>query len=217
MRHKKLMALSLVAVLAFTACGKKDTTEPTPTPTVAPTEAPAEPTAAPTEQPGTEEGTGENLGATELKSNEILDKVHEEIKKAYGENYLPNMPFTVENLDEQFGIKADWYDAAIAEGPMMSAHVDKFIGIHATEGNLENVQNALKKYHEGLLADTMQYPMNLLKIQASKVETVGDYVFFVMLGTIDEMAYTEDSDMIKAYEEQNQIALDIIKKEIEAK
>ena len=59
--------------------------------------------------------------------------------------------------------------------------------------------------------------MNLLKIQASKVETVGDYVFFVMLGTIDEMAYTEDSDMIKAYEEQNQIALDIIKKEIEAK
>ncbi len=217
MRHKKLMALSLVAVLAFTACGKKDTTEPTPTPTVAPTEAPAEPTENPAGQPGTEEGTGENLGSTELKSNETLDKIHEEIKTAYGENYIPNMPFTAENLEEQFGVKAEWYDAAIAEGPVMSTHVDKFIGIHATEGNLENVQNALKKYHETLLADTMQYPMNLLKIQASVVETVGDYVFFVMLGTIDEMAYTEESDMIKAYQEQNQIALDIIKKDIETK
>lgn len=216
MRNKKLMALSLIAVLAFTACSKKDTPEPTPTPTVAPTEAPAEPTAEP-EQPGTDVGGEENLGATELTSNETLDKVHEEIKTAYGEVYVPNMPFTKENLDEQFGIKADWYDAAIAEGPMMSAHVDKFIAIHATEGNLENVQNALNKYRETLVADTMQYPMNLLKIQASKVETVGDYVFFIMLGTIDEMAYTEDSDMIKAYEEQNQIAIDIIKKNIEAK
>lgn len=218
MRHKKLMALSLVAVLAFTACGKKDTTEPTPTPTVAPTEAPADPTEAPVEQPGTDGGeTGENLGATELKSDETLDKIHEEVKAAYGENYLPNMPFTAENLEELFGVKADWYDAAIAEGPMMSAHVDRFIGIHATEGNLENVQNALNKYQETLRADTMQYPMNQLKIQASTVETVGDYVFFVMLGTIDEMAYTEESDMIKAYQEQNQIALDIIKKDIEAK
>lgn len=211
MRHKKLMVLSLAAVLAFTACGKKDTNEPAPTPTVAPTE-------VPTKQPDKEEEeTGENLGATELTSNETLDKIYEEVKAAYGENYAPNMPFTVENLEEQFGVEADWFDAAIAEGPMISINVDKFIGIHATEGNLENVRNALNKYHEALLADTMQYPMNLLKIQASKVEAAGDYVFFVMLGTIDVTKYTEESDMIKAYEEQNQIAIDIINKNIEAK
>ncbi|ABX40615.1 DUF4358 domain-containing protein [Lachnoclostridium phytofermentans] len=217
MRNKKLMALSLVAVLAFTACGKKETNEPTPTPTVAPTETPAA-TETPTEtpaEPGTD-GSGEELGATELTSNETLDKIHEEVKAAYGDNYLPNMPFTVENLDEMFGIKADWYDAAIAEGPMMSAHVDKLIGIHVTEGNLENVQNALNEYQKKIATD-IQYPMNLPKVQASVVETAGDYVFFVMLGTIDEMKYTEDSDMIKAFGEQNQIAVDIIKKNIEAK
>lgn len=217
MRHKKLMALSLVAVLAFTACGKKSTSEPTPTPTVAPTEAPAQPTEEPTatpEEPG--DGSEEELGATELTSNETLDKIHEEVKAAYGDNYLPNMPFTVENLEEMFGIKADWYDAAIAEGPMMSAHVDKLIGIHATEGNLENVQKALNEYQKKIATDH-QYPMNMLKVQASVVETAGDYVFFVMLGTIDEMKYTEESDMIKAFGEQNKIAVDIINKNIEAK
>ena len=96
----------------------------------------------------------------------------------------------------------------------MSVHVDKFIAIHATEGNLENVQNAINSYRDMLVNDTMQYPMNLVKIQGSVVETVGDYVFFVMLGVIDEMAYTEEKDMIDAYTAINNSVIDAAKEVI---
>ncbi len=61
--------------------------------------------------------------------------------------------------------------------------------------------------------DTMQYPMNLLKAQASRIYTKGDYVFFFMLGFIEnelEETATEE-EQIDAYKEQNQIAVDAVK------
>lgn len=234
MRKIKVIAIMMAAALAFTACSKKDgTPEPTPIPTEAPTETP---TQAPEEDPATppqegedgteddantpedgsgdkentpENGTGEeNLPAT----NDSLDKAHEAVKSAFGEDYIPNMQYDKAAISELFGVKEEWYDAAIAEGPMISMHVDTFIGVHATEGNLENVQNALNSYREALISDTMQYPMNQLKIQASEIVTINDYVFFVMLGYLeDDTVYDDDEETIAAYGELNKKAIDAIK------
>ena len=73
------------------------------------------------------------------------------------------------------------------------------------------MEKALTEYREYLLNDTMQYPMNVSKIQASQVIRHGDYVFFVMLGGPDDDAMEKgDEAALKSAEENNQIAVDII-------
>ena len=182
MRKNKLFALGLVAMMAvsLTACGGKETepeTTPTPTATVAPTKAP--------------------LSAEEAAA-ELAD-VQAAVQELIGENYVANMPYEAEFLTDIYGIQGDWYDAFVAAGPMMSAHVDTFIAIRPTEGNLDNVKGALESYQTMLKEDTFQYPMNLPKIQASRLEVVGDYVFFFMLGFIDDTQYDSEEAMVEAY------------------
>lgn len=55
----------------------------------------------------------------------------------------------------------------------------------------------------------MQYPGNMAKVNASRVLRHGDYVFFLMLGAIDDAAETDEQAATFA-EEQTQIAVDAI-------
>lgn len=212
MFNKKLITLSLVVVLSFTACGKKTETTPQVTPT--PTETPVVDEGITEGNEDLENPSEEEFDNSMVASNETLDTIHDKILENFGEDYVATMPFPADAITESFGVESDWYDAAIAEGPMMSTHVDKFLAFHATEGNLENVQNALNAYRNLLFEDTMQYPMNLTKIQGCVVETVGDYVFFVMLGFVDDMAYDDESQIIDAYTELNNSVIDAAKEVI---
>ncbi len=222
MRNKKLLATSLIVALTLTACGKTSNEAPTTTPTPIIEETQDTTTEDVTTEESTEEveeGVENEEEITEtlevedmsIASDETLDQIHAAVVEKIGENYVANMPFDSTQVEELFGVKADWYDAGIAEGPMMSVHVDKFLAFHATEGNLENIQTALNAYVETIKADTMQYPMNLNKIQACTVETVGDYVFFVMVGMIDETTYESEDQMIEAYKEINASVIEIAK------
>lgn len=56
----------------------------------------------------------------------------------------------------------------------------------------------IKKYREELIQDTCQYPMNQLKIQASKVYVKGNYVCFIMLGTISNKQEEQSEDKVIA-------------------
>lgn len=216
-KNKKILVLAMLLALSLNACGRSNNNADETTPT--PTETPI------VQENTTEQGTGdENLGMeggldqgediyedTTLTSNEQLDTFHQKVKEMYGENYIPSMPYDAVMLEEVFGIKPEWYDAAIAEGPMMSAHVDKLIAIHATEGNFDNVKNALETYRETIVNDTMNYPMNLNRIQGSVVDTAGNYVIFAMVGYIDEMQYEQEDEMIAAYEKENKKVIDTAK------
>ena len=51
--------------------------------------------------------------------------------------------------------------------------------------------------------------MNMLKIQASKVVTEGDYVFFIMLGASDNKL-KEDDEIYQHFSVQNDIAINTI-------
>ena len=189
MRKNKLFALGLVAMMAvsITACGGKETeNETTPTPTI-------EATVAPTEAPkSAEEATAE------------LTDVQTAIQTLLGDNYAANMPYDAMFLNDIYGVQEGWYDAVVAAGPMMSAHVDTFIAIRPTEGNFDNVKNALENYQTILKEDTFQYPFNLPKIQASRLEVVGDYIFFFMLGFIDDTQYDSEEAMVEAYNAINE-------------
>lgn len=138
-----------------------------------------------------------------------LAEVHAAVKKAYGDNYIPNMVYDEQLFSDLFGVDKTMYDSYIAEGPMMSTHVDTFIAVEAKEGQGEAVEKILKEYHDKLVGDSMQYPMNLAKVQSSQVIRHGDYVFFVMLGAIDDTSESEEA-ALKAAEGETKIGVDVI-------
>ena len=183
MKKRSLAIWIGIMVLSLAACGKKEENTPVQTSSQTQTESQSE--------------------------KEIsLEEIHNAVKEVYGENYLPEMPMEINDV---LNISSDLYEEAIAETPMISAHVDTFIAIKAKEGKGEEVEKALTSYRDYLINDSLQYPMNVPKVNASSVLREGDYVFFVMLGQIkDDMA--EEEDMLKQAQESNQLAIDAIKK-----
>ncbi len=105
---------------------------------------------------------------------------------------MPISEYITTELENIYGVQAAWIDELVANKAASITSVDTLIIVKPTEGNEENVFNALKAYHDFLAADAFQYPINLPKIRNAKVFTEGDYVFFVMLGTLpDELVYVE--------------------------
>ena len=152
-------------------------------------------------------GNSQNDEAKEIE----LSKVHQEIKDAYGETYLATMDYDSQILETVFGVNPDWVEEFIAQGPMMSAHVDTFIAIKATEGNVENVKKALEDYRQMNIENNMFYPMNLPKLETAEVYQTGEYVFYIMLGGYTDVE--DESGAKEFYTVQNQIAIDIIEKQ----
>lgn len=181
-------------------------------------EAAAPSQAAPSEKPSTPSSAPQasqtpSSNNTSASSTVALSTVLDAVKNAYGENYLPSMDLTAEDLKTRFGLNADDYTEAIGQVAMISTQVDTFVAVHAKEGKAENVVSALNAYRDDLVNNSMQYPMNIPKVNASKVYQKGDYVFFIMLGAFapdDLMA--DDPAAVTFHEEQNQIAIDAIDK-----
>lgn len=174
--------------------------------------------AAPSEKPSTPSSAPQasqtpSSNTTSASSTVALSTVLDAVKNAYGENYLPSMDLTAEDLKTRFGLNADDYTEAIGQVAMMSTQVDTFVAVHAKEGKAENVVSALNAYRDDLVNNSMQYPMNIPKVNASKVYQKGDYVFFIMLGAFapDDLL-ADDPAAVTFHEEQNQIAIDAIDK-----
>lgn len=146
----------------------------------------------------------------------LLTKVHEGVKEIFGEDYIPSAELDAAYLEEQIGITSDMVKEFIAEGPMISAHVDTFIGIEAAEGKAEEVEKKLNEYRQKMIDDSVQYPMNMPKIQASSVTRAGDYVFFTILGsyTDEELG---DEGFLDYYESETKKVVDKINETLNVK
>lgn len=148
---------------------------------------------------------------TEAAVSVSLDDVLNKVKEAYGEGYIPSTAMDEQMLNDIIGLSPELYESYVAEMPMISTFVETFIGVKAKEGQGDGVEKALTEYRDRLVNDTMQYPMNVSKIQASQVVRHGDYVFFVMLGGPDDAALEQgDEAALKSAEENNKIAIDVI-------
>ena len=112
------------------------------------------------------------------------EKVANAVRKAYQTSYYPNVQMQDDPtyMTDLLKLDASWYTEALVEIPMISANADTFILIKATEGNVENVQNALNAYKTYLVEESFQYPMNELRVKSAVVGNVGEYVFFSILG-----------------------------------
>ena len=208
---KKLACLLLMSALALsmTACGGKDNSS----------------AASGTQQAATESTTaGQETGAAEstvaAQDPRDVAKTLQSAKKAVtdvlGDNYWPDSEIPEEMLNETYGVSADLYDAYLGEAPMISVNVDTLLIIHAKDGKVEEVENALNTYRDNLVNDTMQYPMNLGKIQASRIERIGDYICFVQLGADTSSVEDQGDEAVITYcQEQNELALEAIRQALE--
>ena len=143
------------------------------------------------------------------KWSDKMQEVKDAVVDALGDNYWPDSAIPYEAMQGLIGVDPASYDDYFAEMPMISVNVDTIIVIHAKDGQVQTVEDALLAYQKSLQDRTMQYPMNLGKIQASQVKVIGDYVCFVQLGgQTDENA--SDEEVVKACTEQNEQALSAV-------
>ncbi len=208
---KKLACMLLMSALALsmTACGGKDNSG----------------AASGTQQSTTESTvTGQETGAAESTAAALdpkdaakaLQSAKKAVAKELGDNYWPDSEIPEEMLNETYGVSAGLYDAYLGEAPMISVNVDTLLIIHAKDGKVEEVEKALNTYRDNLVNDTMQYPMNLGKIQASRIERVGDYVCFVQLGADTSSVEDQGDEAVITYcQEQNELALEAIRQTLE--
>ncbi|MBD5459690.1 MAG: DUF4358 domain-containing protein [Lachnospiraceae bacterium] len=170
-------------------------------------------------QDGTQQGgEGESqpdADDSQQTQGDSLKYLRDAVVEVLGDNYWPNTEITPERLEEVYGIKPDMYDAYFGETPMISVNVDTLIIIRAKEGQVDAVEEALNAYRDVQVSDTMQYPMNVGKIQASRIEVLGNYVCFVQLGADTEAAMEEgDEAVIDQCLQENERAIDAIEKAI---
>lgn len=147
------------------------------------------------------------------KKQPSVKKIRKAIADKYGNDYMPDVSLTTSEIDERFGIKASWYSDISAEIPMISAQVNTLVIVKAKNKNTrKKVKKQLSTYRQQQINDTIQYPMNIPKVQASRVYVKDNYVFFIMLGFIDnslEESMT-DEQLIEAYKAENKKAVDAI-------
>lgn len=158
--------------------------------------------------PGTENGTASwrNDVSTEALAGAVADEL--------GEDYWADAELAPELLDDWYGISGDMYEEYYGQTPMISENVDSLIIVKAETERLEDVQNAFDTYREAMIQDTLQTPSNIAKIQASMIQTYGDYVCFVQLGgSMDGEGETEEK-AVEACRKINERALTVIEREL---
>lgn len=141
-----------------------------------------------------------------------LKVIHEKVKAELGEDYVANMVLEKRDIAGILELEEKDIQEFIAEMPMMSTHVDTFFAIKATEGKTSIVEEQMQKYRNNLVENSMQYPMNIAKVNASEIIKQGDYVFFVMLGKFDDRQDVSEDDALKFAKEETQKIKELILK-----
>jgi len=125
-------------------------------------------------------GTG--CSDDKIVDENFLSDAHLAVKEAYGNYYLPSVSMNGEELEERFGIDLDDVETFIAEAPMMSIHMDVFVGIKAKPDRADEIAKLLEGYRQEMMADRDQLPSNQEKLLSSEIYITGDYVFLLILG-----------------------------------
>ncbi len=132
-----------------------------------------------------------------IKANQddksLLDEAYESVKEAYGDFYIPSKMIDLVDLESLYGVSTNDVDTFIAESAMMTSHVDVFIGIKAKKGKSEAVSESLERYRLKLFKENGSDAAKMAKIEASKVFSFGDYVFFMVLGQNTDAVVSDET------------------------
>lgn len=125
----------------------------------------------------------------------LLSAAHGAVVDYFGEYYVATGDVPAENAEALFGLDLSIAADYIVQMPMISVQNDLFIGIEATDGNIDAVVAALNAHRESLVSDMMQYPENMIKSNASRVIVVDNYAFLLVLGTLDDTITDDDAQL----------------------
>ncbi len=148
---------------------------------------------------------------------EEMEKIKQAVVDNLGEDYWPNTAMTPDMMESLLGITPDMYEDYFAEMPAINVNVDMLVVVKAAADKADAVEEALLAYYDRNVSDTMQYPQNVGKIQAARVERIGSYVIFAQLGA-DTTAVSEEGDnevIIAHCQEVNDLVIEIISNLIE--
>ena len=107
------------------------------------------------------------------------------------------------------------YIEFLAEKPSTETNMDRLIIIHAKEDYVGAVEQALEDYRLRMIEENQNYPQNLCKVEASRMETIENYICFVQLGADTSIVASKGKDEIISYcLEENERAVDILEKAI---
>ena len=190
MKLKRFLAVGLAVVMAFSAAacssGNKDNDK---------------------DSDKNNESSDDKSQESDVKLSDICDA----IKKAYGDDYVPDMEYDDIFITDTLGISKEDYEEITAEGPLVSFNIDTLIAVRAKSGKGDLVEDKLNSYRDYLINEALMYPTNAIKIQASQVVRHGDYVFFVCLGVIAmETEELGDEAILAEAKENTKVAVDTI-------
>lgn len=143
--------------------------------------------------------------------SEEMSALREAVVAELGDEYWPETAMPADYIETYYGLSSDMYEDYMGEMPLMSTKVDTLLIVKAREGQAEAVEEALKAYQKDQAENSLQYPMNMAKVQAAKVERIGNYVCYALLGG-DITPYEEQGDeaIIRYCQEQNDRAIETI-------
>lgn len=144
-----------------------------------------------------------------------LTELKENVKDLLGDNYWPEVDLTKEELASKTGITEDMYVDFLAEKQVLDAHIDTMIIVQAKEAYVGTVEQALEDYRTAIIEENRDHPQNLGKAKASRMETIDNYVCFVLLGA-DTTAVAEQGEeqLIDYCQEENERALYVLEQDI---
>lgn len=144
-----------------------------------------------------------------------LPELKAEVEELLGDHYWPEVNLTREELERLTGISEDMYVDFLAEKQSLDSHIDTMIIIHAKEAYVGAVEQAIEKYRNTIIEENRNYPQNLGKAKASRMETIDDYVCFVLLGADTTVVADRGSEAVTEYcLEENERALYVLEQAI---
>lgn len=144
-----------------------------------------------------------------------MPELKAEVKNLLGDQYWPEVNLSATELERLTGISEDMYVDFLAERQILDAHIDTMILIHAKEDYVGDIERALEDYRSAVIEQNKNYPQNLSKAEASRLETIDDYVCFVQLGADTTPLADKGHEAVMAHcLEENEKALYVLEQAI---
>lgn len=142
-----------------------------------------------------------------------LGMFRDALRGVYGDKYYPDTEMTEEQIREELGLDESLYEEVYAEHTAENERPDTFIAVKAKSGKVDEVKEKLTAYKQRLI-DENSFDANADKLNAAEVYSEGDYVFFVLLGEVDDG--TSSEGFAEALGKEVQRGIDAIKEALGA-
>lgn len=124
---------------------------------------------------------GNNKEVEDTPVNVDFAALSSEIKDSTSFDRTKLQEITSEELETEFGIQKDWIKQVIGEKPYVNVTSSMYVIIEVTDGNVENVVNALKAYgdsYDEMWKDYLTEEYELVKNR--QIGSKGNYVYLVI-------------------------------------